>query len=44
MLKVGTQAPDFESVRHDGETFRLSEHLGRQPVVLYFHTGAFSIL
>ena len=44
MLKAGSRAPDFEAVQHDGGTFRLSEHFGRQPVVLYFHTGAFSIL
>ena len=44
MLKVGTKAPDFEAVRHDGETFRLSEQLSRQPVVLYFYIAASGIL
>ena len=44
MLKVGTKAPDFEAVRHDGEKFRLSENLGKQPVVLYFYNGAYGLL
>ena len=44
MLKVGTKAPDFEAVQHDGETFRLSDNLARQPVVLYFYNGAYGLL
>ena len=43
MLKVGTRAPDFEAVQHDGGTFRLSDHLGKQPVVLYFFTKAYGL-
>ena len=44
MLKAGTKATDFEAVRHDGETFRLSENLGRGPLALYFYTGAYGLL
>lgn len=44
MLKVGTKAPDFEAVRHDGETFRLSDNLGKRPLVLYFYNGAYGLL
>ena len=44
MLKVGTRAPDFEAVRHNGETFRLSDHFGREPVVLYFLKASFGPL
>ena len=44
MLKVGTKAPDFEAVRHDEGIFRLSEELGKDPIVLYFYSGAFGLL
>ncbi len=35
-IAAGAPAPDFELPTDSGETFRLSEHLGR-PVVLYFY-------
>jgi peroxiredoxin len=40
-LKVGDPAPDFELKSHGGETFRLSNHKGRN-VVLAFYPFAFS--
>lgn len=36
LLKIGTEAPDFESVDQDGKRVRLSEYRGK-PVVLYFY-------
>jgi thioredoxin-dependent peroxiredoxin len=36
LLAVGAEAPDFESVAHDGKAVRLSELRG-SPVVLYFY-------
>ena len=39
MLEVGTQAPDFSIVAHDGSTVRLSELRGKK-VVLWFYPKA----
>ncbi|MCL4332187.1 MAG: peroxiredoxin [Candidatus Thermoplasmatota archaeon] len=36
-LQVGTNAPDFTLKDHDGRDFRLSEHVGKQEIVLYFY-------
>ena len=41
-LPLGTQAPDFVLNDADGQTFRLSEHLGKQPVVLFFYPKDFT--
>ncbi len=35
--KVGEMAPDFAAKTASGETFRLSEHLSKGPLALYFH-------
>jgi mycoredoxin-dependent peroxiredoxin len=40
-LKVGDPAPDFELKSHSGETFRLSDHKGKN-VVLAFYPFAFT--
>ncbi len=37
MLEVGCRAPDFELLDQDGEVVRLSDHHGRQHVVLFFY-------
>ena len=42
MLKTGTQAPDFEAVRHDGETFCFGDWRGDRAVVLYFYLKNFT--
>ena len=44
MTAVGDDAPDFTAslVDDDKEPFRLSEHLGDEPVVLAFFPAAFS--
>ncbi|MCC7365324.1 MAG: peroxiredoxin [Dehalococcoidia bacterium] len=42
MLQVGAKAPEFEGVLDDGTAFRLSEALGRGPVVLYFYPKDFT--
>jgi len=42
MLKVGTQAPDFETVLDDGTPFRLSDLRGERNVVLYFYPADFT--
>jgi peroxiredoxin Q/BCP len=39
MLEVGTQAPDFSMVAHDGSTVMLSELRGKK-VVLWFYPKA----
>ncbi len=41
MLRVGDEAPDFETVDDTGERFRLSEFKGRK-IVLYFYPKDFT--
>ena len=36
-LSVGDAAPDFTLTNMDGSTYTLSEHLGKKPVLLFFH-------
>ena len=36
-LKAGDKAPDVTAPLSDGTTFRLSEWLGRAPLILYFY-------
>lgn len=40
-ISVGDAAPDFELFSHENEAWRLSDHLDR-PVVLLFFPGAFT--
>ena len=42
MLKAGTQAPDFETVQHDGEKFCFADWRGDRTVVLYFYLKNFT--
>ena len=42
MLKVGTRAPDFEAMQHDGEKFYFSDWRGDAAVVLYFYLENFT--
>ena len=42
MLKIGTQAPDFETTLDDGTPFRLSGLLGSKNLVLYFYPADFT--
>ena len=41
-IQVGDAAPDFELKSNSGETVRLSDFTGKQPVVLVFYPFAFS--
>ncbi len=41
-LPLGAQAPDFVLNDSEGKPFRLSEHLGSQPVVLFFYPRDFT--
>lgn len=41
-LPLGTQAPDFVLNDANGQPFRLSEHLGDVPVVLFFYPKDFT--
>jgi hypothetical protein len=36
-LEVGDQAPEFSLTATSGETVSLSDYVGKQPVLLYFH-------
>jgi peroxiredoxin Q/BCP len=36
-VKVGDHAPDFQLVAADGRTVRLSDHLGKKNVVVFFY-------
>lgn len=42
MLKTGDRAPDFSLPDHDGQVVKLSELLGRGPVLLYFYPADFT--
>jgi peroxiredoxin Q/BCP len=42
MLKAGDEAPDFRLPDHDGRPQRLSELLGRKPLILYFYPADFT--
>jgi peroxiredoxin Q/BCP len=37
MLSIGAEAPDFTLACHTGEEVRLSDHRGRDNVVLVFY-------
>jgi peroxiredoxin Q/BCP len=41
-LKAGDRAPDFSLVGSDGRTHRLSDHRGKQAVVLAWFPKAFT--
>jgi len=41
-LPLGSQAPDFVLNDAEGNPFRLSDHLGSQPVVLFFYPRDFT--
>ena len=41
-LQVGEQAPMFELPSTTGKKIKLSDYLGKQPVVLFFYIGAFT--
>ena len=36
-LSVGDAAPDFTLTNTDGSAYTLSDHLGENPVLLFFH-------
>lgn len=36
-LSAGDTAPDFTLTNTDGSAYTLSDHLGEQPVLLFFH-------
>jgi len=40
--QVGDKAPDFELQASDGNTYRLSDFVGKQPVILAFFPAAFT--
>jgi peroxiredoxin len=42
MLPVGTIAPDFALLSHQGDTVRLADFRGKKTVVLAFHVLAFT--
>lgn len=41
-LEVGDKAPDFALQASDGNTYRLSDYAGKQPVILAFFPAAFT--
>ena len=42
MLKVGTRAPNFEAVQHDGGKFCFDDRRCDRAVVLYFYLKNFT--
>ncbi|MFA6316429.1 MAG: peroxiredoxin [Elusimicrobiota bacterium] len=36
-LELGVKAPDFSAMGSDGKEFKLSEHIGKRPIVLFFY-------
>lgn len=42
-IEAGDAAPDFELESTDGSLFRLSDEVGRKPVLLNFYVGDFGI-
>ncbi len=42
MLREGTPAPAFDAALDNGDTFRLSDHRGRNNIVLYFYPKDFT--
>jgi peroxiredoxin Q/BCP len=44
MLAIGSQAPDFSGLDHQGRLVRLSEVAGRGPVILYFYPKDFTFI
>lgn len=42
-IEVGDTAPDFELESTDGDLFRLSEEVGKRPILLNFYVGDFGI-
>ena len=41
-LKRGSKAPDFTLEDQDGNTFTLSEHIGKAPIVVFFYPKDFT--
>ncbi|WP_088342183.1 peroxiredoxin [Robiginitalea sediminis] len=41
-LAVGTPAPDFVLKDQEGKEFRLSDHLGERPIVVFFYPKDFT--
>ncbi|GIW94735.1 MAG: hypothetical protein KatS3mg110_2776 [Pirellulaceae bacterium] len=41
-LKVGDPAPDFQMVGTDGKTYKLSDFVGKQAVVIAWYPKAFT--
>jgi peroxiredoxin len=41
-IEIGQAAPDFELKDHQGQTVRLADYRGKQPVALVFYPFAFS--
>ena len=41
-LQLGGKAPMFALPSTTGETVKLADYLGKQPVVLFFYIGAFT--
>lgn len=39
MLSIGSAAPDFSLISDKGDTIRLSDYRGKNPVVLIFYPG-----
>jgi peroxiredoxin Q/BCP len=41
-LEAGDVAPEFELIGSDGKTHKLSDHLGKRPVVIAWFPKAFT--
>ena len=41
-LKVGATAPEFDAIDDQGQTWLLSDHVGKKYLVVYFYPGDFT--
>jgi peroxiredoxin Q/BCP len=41
-VNVGDKPPDFQAKDDQGQTWKLSDHVGKKPLIVYFFPAAFT--